>query len=294
VKCVLLVLLASCNANDGGANAAGTPQVPALKKGSAGGFTTQLNADLGGTPEAKAAESPTPAAHAGGSGSGSEAASASAAPPAAGSGSAIAAVTPTPPVGSAGSSLVPAGSGSALVGSAAAPSAAGSGSGGSGSSDQPASPTPPSEPSTHHGPVKVSPELAAIKLDLEPNWDRDSVDAGTFSFVLKVPNSATTRTFVFHYGYDDAKAPSGCDEYSKWFGTAQHFTVSVARQRGGSCYVEGLDSAAVPSFRYHVLYGGKPLTCWGPQYKDAADNPLGDLRDKVVMSGKKICETLAL
>jgi hypothetical protein len=288
VKCVLLVLLASCNANDGGANAAGTPQVPTLKKGSAGGFTTQLNADLGGAPEAKAAESPTPVAQAG------VAASGSSSPPAAGSGSALAVVTPTPPVGSAGSSPVPAGSGSAPVGSSSVPSSAGSGSGSSGSSDPAASPTPPSEPPTHHGPVKVSPELAAIKLDLEPNWDRDSVDAGTFSFMLKVPNSATTRTFVFHYGYDDAKAPSGCDEYSKWFGTAQHFTVSVARQRGGSCYVEGLDSAAVPSFRYHVLYGGKPLTCWGPQYKDAADNPLGDLRDKVVMSGKKICETLAL
>jgi hypothetical protein len=142
--------------------------------------------------------------------------------------------------------------------------------------------------------VKVPPELAAIKLDLEPNWDRDVDEAGTFSFALNVPNSATTRTFTFHYGYDDSKAPNGCDDYQKWLTETQHFSVTVARQRGGSCYVEGNDSKAVPSFRFHVVYGGKPLTCWGTQYKDAASNPLGDLRDKVVMSGKKICETLAL
>ena len=142
--------------------------------------------------------------------------------------------------------------------------------------------------------MKVPADLAAIKLDLEPNWDRDYDEAGTFSFVLRIPGSTSTRTFYFHYAYDDAKAPSGCDDYQKWLADTHHFTITVGRQRGGSCYVEGTDDKGVPSFRYHIIYGGKPLTCWGSQYKDAANNPLGDLRDKVVMSGKKICETLAL
>ena len=34
--------------------------------------------------------------------------------------------------------------------------------------------------------------------------------------------------------------------------------------------------------------------CRGSLYKDAASTALGDLRDKVLMQAKKICETLAL
>ena len=61
------------------------------------------------------------------------------------------------------------------------------------------------------------------------------------------------------------------------------------RQRGGACYVE---SETV--FRYLVNWGGKRLMCSGSLYKDAASAALGDLRDKVLMQAKKICETLAL
>ena len=61
------------------------------------------------------------------------------------------------------------------------------------------------------------------------------------------------------------------------------------RQRGGACYVES-DSM----FRYLVNYGGKHLICYGSLYKDAASSQLGDLRDKVVMAAKKICETMSL
>ena len=50
----------------------------------------------------------------------------------------------------------------------------------------------------------------------------------------------------------------------------------------------------MPSFRYLVNYGGKHLICYGTLYKDPASNQLGDLRDKVLMQAKKICETLAL
>jgi hypothetical protein len=41
-------------------------------------------------------------------------------------------------------------------------------------------------------------------------------------------------------------------------------------------------------------YGGKRLLCHGSLYKDPASAALGDLRDKVLMQAKKICETLAL
>ncbi len=44
-----------------------------------------------------------------------------------------------------------------------------------------------------------------------------------------------------------------------------------------------------------VTYGGKRLVCFGSLYKDKVATALGpDLRDKVVNTAKKICETLAL
>jgi hypothetical protein len=134
--------------------------------------------------------------------------------------------------------------------------------------------------------VKPPGDLAAIKFDLEPNWERDYGEAGTFSLVVKVPNTEDTRVFSVQYGYDDPNAPVDCDQYRKFLEDNKIMSVTVNRQRGGACYVE---SASV--FRYLVNYGGKRLMCRGSLYKDSG---LGDLRDKVLMQAKKICETLAL
>jgi hypothetical protein len=138
-------------------------------------------------------------------------------------------------------------------------------------------------------PVKPSAELAAIKFDLEPNWDRDYGEAGTFSLVVKVPNTGDTRVFAARYGYEDPAAPVDCDQYRKYLDEKKVMTVTLNRQRGGACYIESRDS-----FRYLVNFGGKRLLCSGSLYKDAASAALGDLRDKVLMQAKKICETLAL
>jgi hypothetical protein len=138
-------------------------------------------------------------------------------------------------------------------------------------------------------PVKPSADLAAIKFDLEPNWDRDYGEAGTFSLVVKVPNTETTRVFSARYGYEDPAAPVDCDQYRKFLEDKKVMTVTLNRQRGGACYIESKDT-----FRYLVNYGGKRLLCSGSLYKDAASTGLGDLRDKVLMQAKKICETLAL
>lgn len=130
-------------------------------------------------------------------------------------------------------------------------------------------------------------------MDLEPNWDRDYGEAGTFSLVLKIPNTETTRVFSVRYGYDDPAAPVDCDQYRKFLEDKKVMTVTLNRQRGGACYIEGTTAGAA-SFRYLVNYGGKRLMCSGSLYKDAASASLGDLRDKVLMQAKKICETLAL
>jgi hypothetical protein len=137
--------------------------------------------------------------------------------------------------------------------------------------------------------VKPSADVAAIKLELEPNWERDVGEAGTFSLVVKVPNTEESRVFAVRYGYDNQAAPVDCDAYRKFLEDTKTMTPTVNRQRSGACYVE---SASV--FRYMINYGGKRLMCQGSLYKDAASASLGDLRDKVLMQAKKICETLAL
>jgi len=143
-------------------------------------------------------------------------------------------------------------------------------------------------------PVKPPPAIAAIKLDLEPNWERDVGEAGTFSLVVKVPNTNDTRVFAVHYGYEDQAAPFDCDQYRKYLEDKKVMAVTVNRQRGAACYIEGKDSNGVMSYRYLVNYDGKRLSCVGSLYKDSASTALGDLRDKVLMQAKKICETLAL
>jgi hypothetical protein len=152
---------------------------------------------------------------------------------------------------------------------------------------------PPTPASDNRTPVKPSAELAAIKFDLEPNWDRDLGEAGTFSLVVKVPNTNDQRVFSVHYGYEDQAAPPDCDGYRKFLDDKKVMTVTLNRQRGAACYIEG-NQGGVAVFRYLLTYGGKRLMCSGSLYKDPASASLGDLRDKVLMQAKKICETLAL
>jgi hypothetical protein len=154
--------------------------------------------------------------------------------------------------------------------------------------------SPQAPPVAARVPVKPSAEQAAIKMDLEPNWDRDVGEAGTISFVLKVPNSGDTRLFSFHYGVDPASAPADRDAYVKWLADQKILNVTLNRQRGAAWYLEGTDGNGAPAFRTRVTYGGKQLICYGSLYKDGASNQLGDLRDKVVMAAKKICETMSL
>jgi hypothetical protein len=67
--------------------------------------------------------------------------------------------------------------------------------------------------------------------------------------------------------------------------------VGLNRQRGAAWYLEGVDGAGAPAFRYQVTYGGKRLICYGSLYKESS---LGDLRDEVIMQAKKICESITL
>jgi hypothetical protein len=154
----------------------------------------------------------------------------------------------------------------------------------------------PSRPSDKRAHVEPGPALGAIKMDMEPNWDRDYETAGTISFVLKVPNSTDTRVFNFHYGYDVTGAPTDRDAYKKYLGDQKVLNVTLDRQRGAAWYLEGTDGATNnPAFRMEVTYGGKRLVCYGSLYKDKESTAFGpDLRDKVVNAAKKICETLAL
>ena len=153
----------------------------------------------------------------------------------------------------------------------------------------------PQRPSDKRAHVEPGPLLGAIKLDMEPNWDRDYENAGTISFVLKVPNTNDTRVFAFHYGYDLNGAPTDREAYKKFLADQKQLNVTLDRQRGAAWYLEGTDQNGNPGFRMLVTYGGKRLVCYGSLYKDKESTALGpDLRDKVVNTAKKICETLAL
>jgi hypothetical protein len=138
-------------------------------------------------------------------------------------------------------------------------------------------------------PVKVG-ELAAIKLNMEPNWDRDLVEAGTISLVEK----RSGKTFTFRYGFDDPRAPVDREQYKKFLEDQKLLKVTLDRQRGAAWYLEGTDGNGAPAFRYLVNYGGKKLICGGSLYKDAESSKLGDIRDRLVIQAKQICESLSL
>ena len=285
---IVVLALAACSKDGGGGtgsgsaaggSAAASTGSSAAKKG--GGFSAALSADL-------AAEGSGSAAPPAGTATPAASSNVAATAPAAGS-AAPAAGSAAP---AAGSAAPAAGSNAVAMAKAADTKAADAKAADMKVAAKPAGDV--ARPSDHRGPVKVSAELAAIKMDLEPNWDRDFDEAGTISFVLKVPNTGDTRLFSFHYGYDPAAAPADRDAYMKWLGDQKLLNVTLNRQRGAAWYLEGTDGNGAPAFRYLVNYGGKHLICYGTLYKDAASTSLGDLRDKVVMAAKKICETMTL
>jgi hypothetical protein len=271
------LLLVACNSSGGGTIAAppaGSAAPAAAAHGSGGSFTASLTAEIAadnGTPAAPAGSPPVPSA-------------------------------PVAPAGSA-SGPSPAAAGSGLADSA--PPTTGPAAGPvidktspvtnhdiSKSDTGAAGPPRPGDKYVH---VAPPPDIAAIKLDKEPNWDRDFATAGTISFVLRVPSSGDTRVFSFNYGYDYPGAPSDRDAYKKFLGDRRVLDVTLDRQKGAAWYLEGNDAAGQPAFRYLVLYGGKRLVCGGSLYKTREATALGpDLRDKVVSTAKKICETIAL
>ena len=271
------LLLVACNSSGDGtmaptAGSGSGSAAPAAAHGSGGGFAASLTAELAdpSAPSPAAAPAGSSAAPApGGS-------AAAAAAPSAGSG-AIADSAPPPPSGTA-----PAIDKSGPVTNHDISKADTNASG-------------PPRPNDKYVHVAPPAELAAIKLDMEPNWDRDFTTAGTISFVLRVPNSSDTRVFSFNYGYDYPGAPSDRDAYKKFLSDRRVLDVTLDRQKGAAWYLEGNDAAGQPAFRYLVLYGGKRLVCYGSLYKTREATALGpDLRDKVVSAAKKICETIAL
>jgi hypothetical protein len=281
-----IVVLSACKSGGGDNAGSAEGSAPAPKR-SGGGFSASLSAELEGSGSGMAGSatgSATAAMRSASSATGGTAAGSAIA------GSAMAASAGSATAKDTGANDAKAGvaaNSAALAGSASTPPAK--------DSAVPQGNATAMKPPDHHAPVKVPPELAMIKLDLEPNWDRDYDQAGTISFVLKVPNTGDTRLFAFHYGYDDPKAPTDREQYKKFLGDSKLLTVTLDRQRGAAWYLEGTDSGNNPAFRYLVTYGGKRLVCYGLLYKDKASTALGpDLRDKVVAAAKKICETLAL
>lgn len=303
---LLLCLLGfGCDDSSGDSSNFDTTSAPATKKNS--GFSAGLAKDMtvkgsgaaSGSATAPASGSATPPP----SGSATPPTAGSATPPTSGSATAIAAGSakdPTPdpkdpkPDPKAGSADPKAGSPDPKTGSGAVvtnrdsspltPVGSGSAKAGSGA---PAVSVP-------RVAVKPSAEVAAIKLSLEPNWDRDVGEAGTISLVVKVPGGDATRVFAFRYGYEDGKAPSDRDAYKKWLIENNILKPNIDRQHGGSWYLEGVDGSGAPAFRSIVVWGGRKLICGGSLYKDTASNQLGDIRDKTVIQAKAICESIAL
>jgi len=293
-----LILSASCNKTESGDGIGSAPSSGSgspTKPGSGGGFSSDLARELGsggsapaaGSAGAKVAGDPPRAGNvAPGVGSDAVALAGNAAQPdpAAKPGGDAAAMTgreakpdPAPPA-SAGTPA-----------SAGPPASAGT----PASTGAPAS-APRTRPEAH-GPVKVPADLAAIKLSLLPNWDRDVDEAGTFQYVVRIKGTQSTKTFSFRYGYDDPKAPTDRDQYKKYLQDAKLLMGEIKdRQRGAAWFLEGTDASGLPAFRYLVVYGGKHLICYGSLYKDADASRLGDDRDQTVIQAKQICETLAL
>lgn len=263
---------------------------PGPERGSAGGFSASLSADLEVRGPTKPAGSNDFFSE--GSGSGSETADkAGSADPKSGSADTKVATNDTKPATGSAAPQPATGSADAkpeskpATGSATDPKA--------GSAAKPVekpeidmTPVTPPKP-----PVAMTPELKAIKLSLLPNWKRDVAEPATISLDVEVQSKDVKETFKFSYGYEDPKAPTDREAFKKYLADAKILTVITDRQRGAAWYLEGNDGRGQTAFRLIVTWGGKRLYCGGSSYKQ---NDLGDIRDEVVVQAKKICETVAL
>jgi hypothetical protein len=284
VRVLLACAVVACNSTGGGSVAPASGSGSAIgsaapaKVGSAGGgFAASLTADMAETNPGSAATAPVVAATGSATGSASPATSPANSPPT-GSASASGPITDSAPPTTPNAGIDKTAPVTNHDISKADTNASG-----------------PPKPSDKYVHVNPPGDLAAIKLDMEPNWDRDFETAGTISFVLRVPNSSESRVFSFNYGYDNPGAPSDRDAYKKFLADRRVLDVTLDRQKGAAWYLEGTDAAGQPAFRYLVLYGGKRLVCYGSLFKTREATSLGpDLRDKVVSAAKKICETIAL
>ena len=274
-----LIVSASCRKSEGGdafGAAPGNPEASAVKSGSGGGFSADLAKELGSGSKPDG----SPAAKKPGAGPTRPGTSAVARPGDGGASKAPPGASPAP-TSSAPTSSAPPGPAAKIEPPISDPDV-----------EMPAAKPTRAKP---RGPVKVPADLAAIKLSLLPNWDRDVDAPGTFQYVVRIKGTHSTKTFTFRYGYDDPRAPSDRDQYKKFLQDSKALNGDLKdRQRGSAWFLEGSDAAGLPAFRYMVLYGGKRLICYGSLYKDADSNRLGDDRDQTVIQAKQICETLAL
>jgi hypothetical protein len=282
---------------------------PGPERGSAGGFSASLSADLevrGNVAAKGSGDFFSDVAGGGTSGSGSG--SAGTDPKATGSGSASGSATDTkaaagidPKSGGSAADTKPADMKSA-AGSASDMKPADTKPAGTASSSDPRPATgsgdgtkvatkPEIEIDPPKAPIAMTPELKAIKLSLLPNWKRDVVEPATISLDVDVQSKDVKQTFKFHYGYEDPKAPADREAFKKYLASAKILNVTTDRQRGAAWYLEGTDGRGGIAFRLIVTWGGKRLYCGGSSYKS---NELGDIRDEVVVQAKKICETVAL
>jgi hypothetical protein len=280
----VLILSASCNKTESGDVIGSAPSSGpggSVRGGSGSGFSADLARELGAGAASAAGSGGTKAGDPPKAGDSPKAGTE---PPKAG-GDAVApagtAARPDPAAKPGGDAVAPAG---AAARPDPAPPAKAVPSAGA------ASPAPET-----HGQVKVSADLAAIKLSLLPNWDRDIDEAGTFQYVVRIKGTQNTKTFSFRYGYDEPKAPGDHDQYKKYLQESKLLLGELKdRQRGAAWFLEGTDASGLPAFRYLVVYGGKHLICYGSLYKDADSNRLGDDRDQTVIQAKQICESMAL
>ncbi len=285
---VLCALLATGCKSEPGADPSETetPSTPA--KGSAGGFSASLSAELGSGSSGSSAVGPGAGSSMGsgaGSSSGTMAGSGAGSSSGTMAGSGAGSSSGTMAGSGAGSGAkvpVAAGSGS---GSGSKPSATAAGSGAGSGSKVPVAAGSGAVASGSGAPPAVkptmTPELRAIKLSLEPNWDRDQLEAASISFFEK----NQIATFKFNYGYEDEAAPANRDAYKKFLADSGKLKVLADRQSGSAWYLEGTDATGHAAFRVVVTYGGKRLVCYGSLYKDSG---LGDLRDSILQQAKKI------
>ena len=298
VACLWLALIAGCNNEE-------TPSGTSASGGSGSGSAAGKAATAGGGFSADLAKELAAA-----TGSGAAQAGDGSAAAMAGSGDGSARAGDGSAKAGDGSAAAMAGSGSGSASAAGDGSAAKAGDGsaakvaaGSGSSAK--APDPAPKVGTGPGPliqasgvtpkrVAVPAELAAIKLSLLPNWERDVQDAGTLSLGVKIPGRSESAVFVFRYGYEDPSAPADRDAYKKWLADKKLLTVRQDRQAGAAWFLEGNDGRGGPAFRVVVNWGGKKLICYGSLYKDGESSKLGDLRDQTIIQAKQICETVAL